>query len=244
MKKSTSKRENPLKSILLNVVIPVIILTFLSKEKYLGPVWGLVVALLFPVCYGIHTLVKERRCDFISILGIVSVLLTGVFGLLKLPPQWIAWKEAAIPFIIGLAIIISLKTPYPLIKTMLLNEKIFNVQLMYERLREKGTEAVFEKRLVTLTWGLASSMFLSSVLNYVLAKIILKSEPGTEAFMAELGKMTGLSYPVIVLPSMAVLLLVFWGLVKTITSSTGLKLDDMMAEQHKDKLQSTADTSM
>lgn len=224
------KEEHPMVSILLNVVIPVIILTQLSKEKYLGPVWGLIVALILPIGYGIHTLIKEKRADFVSIIGIISVLLTGVFGILKLPPEWIAVKEAAIPLIIGLAIVISLKTPWPLIKKMLMSEKLFNVQLLHEKLREQGNEATFEKRLVGLTWGFASSMFLSSALNYTLAKIVLKSEPGTEAFTAEIGKMTGLSYIVVMLPSMAVMILVLISLVKTLTHLTGLKLDDLLAE--------------
>lgn len=231
------KEEHPMVSILLNVVIPVIILTGLSKEKYLGPVWGLVTALILPIGYGIHTLVKERRADFVSIIGIISVLLTGVFGILKLPPQWIAVKEAAIPLIIGLAIVISLKTPYPLIKKILMSEKLFNVPLLHEKLREQGTEAKFEKRLVGLTWGLASSMFLSSALNYALAKAVLKSPPGTEAYTAEIGKMTGLSYIVVMLPSMAVMILVLMALVKTLTHLTGLKLDDLLAEHLKEEKQ-------
>jgi len=224
------KEENPMISILLNVVIPVVILTCLSKDKYLGPVWGLVVALILPIGYGIHTLVKERRADFVAIIGIISVLLTGVFGILKLPPQWIAVKEAAIPLIIGLAIVISLKTPYPLIKKILMSEKLFNVPLLHEKLREQGNETTFEKRLVGLTWGLASSFFLSSALNYTLAKIVLKSPPGTEAYAAEIGKMTGLSYIVVMLPSMAVMILVLMALIKTLTHLTGLKLDDLLAE--------------
>jgi ABC-type multidrug transport system permease subunit len=215
---------------MLNVVIPVVILTYLSKDKYLGPVWGLVAALILPIGYGTHTLIKERRADFVSIIGIISVLLTGVFGILKLPPQWIAIKEAAIPLIIGLAVVISLKTPYPLIKKILLNEKLFNLPLLHEKLAEQGNEAKFQKRLVGLTWGLASSMFLSSALNYTLAKIILKSEPGTEAFTAEIGKMTGLSYIVVMLPSMAVMIMVLIALIKTLTHLTGLKMDDLLAE--------------
>lgn len=235
MSKPPSKQENPLISILLNVAIPVVILTYLSKDKYLGPVWGLVVALTLPVGYGIHTLIKEKRADFVSIIGIVSVLLTGVFGILKLPPQWIAVKEAAIPLILGLAVVISLKTPYPLIRKILMNEKLFNVPLLHEKLRERGHKITFEKRLVGLTWGLASSLFLSSALNYTLAKIVLKSAPGTEAFTAEIGKMTGLSYIVVMLPSMAVMTLVLIALVKTLTKLTGLPMNDLLAEHLQEK---------
>lgn len=235
MSKPPPNQSNALNSLLLNVVIPVIILTFLSKDKYLGPVWGLISALILPIGYGIHTFIKERRADFISILGVVSVLLTGVFGILKLPPEWIAIKEAAIPLIIGLAIVISLKTPWPLIKKILMSEQLFNVPLLHEKLREQGNEAKFEQRLVGLTWGLASSFFLSSVLNYTLAKIVLKSEPGTEAFTAEIGRMTGLSYIVVMLPSMAVMILVLMALIKTLTHLTGLKMDDLLAEYLQEK---------
>lgn len=233
MAKTKQKQGNPLASVLLNVVVPVVILTIFSKEKYLGPLWGLIIALVFPIGYGLRTLIRERKCDMLSIIGVVSVFLTGIFGVLKLPPQWIACKEAAVPFGIGLAVIISLKTPYPLIKSILMNDQIFDVDLLHARLREKGTEMLFEKRLVWLTFGLASSLFLSSMLNYVLAKVLLKSEPGTEAFMAELGKMTGLSYPVIVVPSMIVMGFVFWGLVRTLNSLTGLKMEDMLVAEHK-----------
>jgi len=230
MSNEPRKEEHPMVSIMLNVVIPVIILTYLSKDKYLGPVWGLVAALILPIGYGLHTLIKERRADFISIIGIVSVLLTGVFGVLELPRVWMAIKEAAIPLIIGLVIVISLKTPYPLIKKILMSEKIFNVKLLHEKLREKDNEAKFEKRLVGLTWGLASSFFLSSALNYGLAMVILKSEPGTEAYAAEIGKMMGLSYVVVMIPSMAVMILVLIALIKTLTHLTDLKMDDLLAE--------------
>jgi len=232
MNKEPHKEEHPMVSIMLNVVIPVMILTQLSKRDVLSPVWVLVCALILPVAYGIHTLIKDRRADFISIIGIVSVLLTGVFGILKLPPVWFAVKEAAIPLIIGLVIVISLKTPCPLIKKILMSEKIFNVDRLHQKLRENENEATFAKRLVGLTWGLASSFFLSSALNYGLARFIVKTDPGIDmqAYNIEIGNMTGLSYIVVMLPSMAVMILVLIVLIKTLTHLTGLQMDDLLAE--------------
>lgn len=235
MAESKARQENPFASIVINVVIPVAILTFLSKEKYLGPVWALVVGLLFPIGYGLRTLLRDRKADFMSIIGIVSVTLTGVFGILQLPPQWIAVKEAAIPLLLGIAIVVSLKTPFPLIKKLLMTEALFDVDRLKAALREKGTEAKFEKRLVGLTWGFASSMFLSAGLSYALAKIVLKSEPGTEAFTAELGKMTGLSHVVVLVPCMVVMMFVLNSLFNTLSELTGLKLDDLLAAHHKEK---------
>lgn len=235
MNQTKHKPENPLISIAINVIIPVAILTLLSKEKYLGPVWALVVGLLFPIGYGVRTLVRERKADVMSIIGIVSVTLTGVFGILKLPPEYIAIKEAAIPLLLGLAIVGSLKTPFPLIKKILMTESLFNVERLKQALKENGKEAVFEKRLVGLTWGLASSMFLSSILNYLLAKIMLTSEPGSEAYTAELGKMTGLSHVVIVIPCMVIMIWVLNKLFNTLTELTGLELDDLLAAHHQKK---------
>ena len=231
--KPEHKQENPLVSIGVNVVIPVVILTFLSKEKYLGPVWALVVGLLFPIGYGLRTLIRDRKADFMSIIGVVSVTLTGVFGILKLPPEYIAIKEAAIPLILGIAIVASLKTPFPLIKKLMMTEALFDVDRLQLALKEKGNEAAFEKRLVGLTWGFASSMFLSSGLNYALAKVVLKSEPGSEAFTAELGKMTGLSHIVVLIPCMVVMIWVMNKLFNTLTELTDLPLDDLLAARHR-----------
>lgn len=235
MAKPEPKPENPLISILVNIVIPVGILSLLSKEKYLGPVWALVVGLAFPIGYGVRSLIRDRKADVMSIIGVVSVSLTGIFGILKLPPEYIAIKEAAIPLILGLAIVISLKTPFPLIKKILMTPQLFDVERLTSELKEKGNEAVFEKRLVGLTWGFASSMFLSSVLNYALAKIVLKSEPGTEAFTAEIGKMTALSNVVILIPCLIVMFIVMNKLFNTLTELTGCELDDLLAAHHREK---------
>ena len=229
------KPENPLISIAVNVVIPVAILSLLSKEKYLGPVWALVVGLAFPIAYGLRTLIRDRKADFMSILGIISVTLTGVFGILKLPPEYIAVKEAAIPLIIGVAIVVSLWTPFPLIRKILMTEALFDVERLTSALKEKGTESEFEQRLKGLTIGFASSFFLSAVLNYVLAKVMLKSEPGTEAYTAELGKMTGMSHVVVLIPCMIVMFIVMNKLFNTLTELTDCKLDDLLAAHHREQ---------
>jgi hypothetical protein len=234
------KAENPLVSILINVIIPVAILSLLSKDKYLGPVWALVVGLAFPIVYGLKTLIQSRKADFMSIIGIVSVTLTGVFGILELPAEYVAIKEAAIPLIFGIVIVVSLKTPFPLIRKILMTESLFDVERLTTALKEKGNETVFEKRLVGLTWGFAGSMFLSAVLNYVLAKIMLKSEPGTEAFTAELGKMTGMSHIVVLIPCMIVMFFVMNKLFNTLTELTGCKLDDLLAAHHREKAAASA----
>ncbi len=230
---ATERDENPWISLLVNIAIPAVILMKLSGEDRLGPVYGLLVALAFPLTYGIVDLFRRRKVNFISALGVVSILLTGGIGLLQLDPKWIAVKEAAVPLIIGLAVIGSLKTPYPIVRSMLYNDKIIDVPAVDAHLERYGTKTQFERSLVTASWLLAASFFVSAVLNFVLARLIVKSPAGSVAFNEELGRMTALSYPVIVLPSMAVMFVAMWYLFRSIKRLTHMDLEDIFHPRHK-----------
>lgn len=221
------RRENPWLSLIVNIAIPAVILMKFSTEETLGPVGGLVAALAFPLTWGIVDLVRDRRWNFISILGVISILLTGGIGLLELDPRWVAVKEAAVPGIIGLAVVLSLKTQYPVVRSLLYNERVIQVDKVESALDENGSREAFDACLVTASWLLAASFFVSSILNFVLAKLIVKSPAGTTAFNEELGRMTALSYPVIVIPSMAVMMIALWYLFKSIRRHTGLAIEDI-----------------
>jgi len=56
----------------------------------------------------------------------------------------------------------------------------------------------------------------------------LVSEPGTTAYTEELGRMTALSYPVIVIPSMILLITALWYLFAQIKKITGEELDNFI----------------
>lgn len=227
------KGDSLLVNILVNIVIPTVILTKASGDEYLGTKLALVVALAFPLLYGLRDFIRTRKVNLFSGLGLISILLTGSISLLELDPQYIAIKEAAIPGLFGIATLLSLKTRYPLVKTFLYNDKILRVDKIAEALKEAGKEAekAFEKVLANASLLVASSFFLSSFLNYVLAKVLLVSAPGTVAFNEELGKMTALSFPVIALPATLVLMFALYYLFRNIKKLTSLDLDDMLVEQ-------------
>lgn len=227
---TAEKKENMLVNMLLNIIIPTAILMKLSSEAYLGPKWSIVVALAFPIIYGCNDFIARKKINMFSALGVIGIILTGGISLLELDPKYIAIKEAAIPAIIGLATLISLKTRYPLIKTFLYNDKILQVDKISAALKEHNSETAFDKCLVTATYLVASSFFLSSALNYILAKVILISPPGTPEYTEELGKMMGLSFPVIAIPSTLVLMGALFYLFRRIGQLTQLKLDDMINE--------------
>lgn len=224
------KRESMLVNLLFNIVIPTLILTKLSNDEWLGTKLGLIIALAFPIIYGVRDFYQRGKFNFFSALGVVSVLLTGGISLLELDPKYIAIKEAAIPGFLGLATLLSLKTKYPLVRTFLYNDQIIKVDVVNHALDEFGNHIAFESVLKNATYLLASSFALSSVLNYVLAKWIVVSAPGTAAFNEELGKMTALSYPVIALPAMAIMIFTLFYLFSNIKKLTHLNLEDIMHE--------------
>ncbi|MED5238284.1 MAG: VC0807 family protein [Pseudomonadota bacterium] len=227
-----AKKESLLANLLLNIIIPTLILSKLSSDEYLGTKLAIVVALAFPFAYGLKDLIGNGKVNFYSALGIVSIMLTGGIGLLELDAEYMAIKEATIPGILGIATVGSLYTRWPLVRTFVYNDKIFATEKIAAGLAFKGTETEFERTLTTASWMIAGSFFVSSVLNYVLAKVILQSPPGTVAFNEELAKMTALSYPVIVIPSMIIFAAALFYLIRRLTRLTGLSFEEML-EQHK-----------
>lgn len=231
--------QNPKKSqggflgnLAFNIIIPVIVLSRFSGEDSLGPAWAIIVALSFPILYGIWDLKASGKINPFSVLGIVSVLLTGGISLLELPPRYIAIKEAAIPGLIGIAVMISQYTRWPLVRTLILNAQLIRVDELAAALAAKGNTSLFDRRLSQASYIVASSFFLSSALNYILATIILVSPPGTPEFNAELGRMTALSYPVIAIPSMIVLMIAIWFVFASIKRLTGHSLETFLHDHH------------
>ncbi len=225
------KKENFLINILFNIVIPTLILSKLSGEDELGVKWALIVALSFPIIYGLRDLKRSGKFNVFSALGILSISLTGGMALMKLPPEYIIIKEATIPALFAIATLISLKTPYPLVKTFIYNDKILQVDKVSNALNINGTEQEFDKALVNATYLMTLSFILSSILNYILAKVLLVSAPGTEAFNAELGKMNALSFPVIAVPATIIMMLALFYLFKRIKALTHLELEDILISQ-------------
>jgi hypothetical protein len=144
---------------------------------------------------------------------------------------YIAIKEASIPGILGVATLLSLKTSQPLIHTLLLNESVFDVKRINQALTDNQSHSQFNQLLINASWILAGSFFLSSILNYLLAVIILTADPGTVSFNEQLGKMTALSFPVIALPAMAVMMGNLFYLFRGIKRLTGLDLEFIVKQK-------------
>ena len=230
---ATKTKKKPSSSKLLTemvvcIVLPTIILKKLSGDDMLGTNLALILALSLPLGMGLYEFITNKKITFVPALGFISILLTGGIGLLKLPSEYIAIKEALIPFVLAIATLISTYTPFPLIRTFLYNEMIMDTQKIADHLKQENKQTEFDNMMVKATWMLASSFFLSAILNYLLARWIVVSPSGTAEFNDQLGTMNIWSYPVIVVPCLIITMFALFYVVRNIKRLTGLELEDVI----------------
>ena len=231
-----NKKENFWLNLGFNIVIPSILLVKgHSLAERIGvasceniDVYVFLLAILFPIAYGVFDLISRKKWNLFSVIGLISVLLTGGFGLMKLSKDWIIIKEGAVPLLLGFAVLITAYTKRPLAKMIIMSDSVFDVEKIDSALIVRGTKTEFDSAMKTITYIVASSFLLSSVLNFALAAYIFESPAGTPEFNEQLGTMTALSFPVITLPTMIVFIFAMTKFFKTLDRLTGLTLEDVI----------------
>jgi hypothetical protein len=228
------KKENLLLNLTCNIVVPTVVLIKFSSDRWLGPVWGLVAALAFPVGYGVYDLVVRRKTNVLSILGFASVLLSGGLGLLKVNGFWFAVKDAVLPTVIGLGVLVSGRAKNPLLREIFYNDQLIDTERIDAALAVEGRRAQFDALLRRASAGLGLTFIATAPIGFFLARHVLKSPPGTAEFNAELGRMHWLMPLVVSVPMMAALMVVFWKLLTGMAALTGLTTDEILrAEKPK-----------
>lgn len=253
--KAKPPQEHPLANILINVLIPVLVLSYLSKDPelqqklgkevrawHIGPLKAMVLALALPLGYGIWHFAKTRKGNVFSALGFVSVLLTGGLtlylwnadGTVK-PNAGLLFgiKEASIPLVLAVAILTSHKSASPLIRVFLYNDSIFDIPKIEQRVAQRGVESGYDRLLLQATRFFAGSFVLSAAMNLGLALWFFRGFDSTSAEALEnyngiVGKLTGWSFAVIGLPVMAILFVILTRLLKGLRELTGLDDKELM----------------
>jgi hypothetical protein len=108
------------------------------------------------------------------------------------------------------------------LRTLLYNDQVLDTPRIHAALEQRGNVGAFEKLLKWASWVLAGSFLVSAVLNFCLASWLLTAAPGTPQFNDQLGKMNWLSWPVITLPSMAMMFYALFRLLKGVELLAGL----------------------
>jgi len=255
MPEKNPQQEHPLANILINVLIPVLALSYLSKDPefqqavgkavkpwHLGPVKALIIALTLPIGYGIWFFVKTRKANFFSGLGLFSVLLTGGLTLFlwnkdgtvkENAAVLFGLKEASIPFILGLAVIGSHWTKGPLLRVFLYSDSIFDIRRIEDKVAETGSHEAYQKVLFQATLLFATSFFISTVMNFGLALYFLGeldhlAPDAREIYNAQVAKLTGWGFAVIGAPILVFLFFTLRRLLKGLSAITGFKDDELL----------------
>jgi hypothetical protein len=236
------KKENVWLNLGFNIVAPSLILVKGRKifESILPvsdnlDVIVFVSALAFPLIYGVYDLLQRRKWNIFSIVGLLSVVLTGGIGLMKLSRECMILKETIVPLVLGGAVLATALTKKPLAKMIMLNEDIVDVKKIDDALDARGTRAEYDSALKTATYWVSASFLLSAILNFALASYIFKSEVGTEAFNEEVGTMTALSFPVIAVPTTIMFIFAMYKFFGALSKNTGLSLEEIMTQKSDKK---------
>lgn len=232
---SKSPKENPLINLLANVVLPVFILNKLSAQ---APVFSLLLALSFPLGYGLWSYYQTKKINFISLLGLLNTLFTGGFALLRLEGIWFAVKEAGFPFLIGCFVLASSFRKQPFLKMMLFETGALNSDEILKRTETHEEKHRLQRLFQKGTFFFSLTFFFSALLNFLLAYRIFTKIPTDlpEAEKAlllnqQIAEMTWQGYVVIFAPSIVFFFLILFFFFRALSRITGLKFDDLVKNE-------------
>ena len=220
--------KDALVEILINILIPIVILSNFSSEERLGIKLSIIIAFALPLTYGLYDYLRTKNKNFFSILGVISVSLSGGLTLLEVDAIYIALKEASIPLIFAFAIIYTMRGDKSLLHHLMENPIIVNADSILVSLKKNNQLDKYNNLLRKCTAIFAASFMLSAILNFFLAIFVLTGEPGTEQFNHQMAKMLALSFPINAVPPMIINIINLLYLFNKMKVFTGLKLEQIM----------------
>ena len=241
--KAATAQENPFADIIINVLVPVLVLSYLSKEGdelwHVGPMWAMIVALAIPIGYGLWHYFKYRQMNVFSLVGLFSVVLTGAITIYlwsggasvrKNAALLFGIKEAVQPLVLGSLFLITHKMSKPLFNVFVYNDTIFDLSKIEAAIAERGTETEHKRLLWKATLLFFGSFLVSSVLNlglafYFLGDLDPLSADWREQYNSDVAKITGWGFVVIGAPILVVGGCILWYLVTGLKRLTGLETD-------------------
>ena len=244
------KDESPLVNIMVNVLIPVMVLSKMSKSPnevdaaawHVGPYNALYIALAIPLAYGIYHFLKTKKFNLFSGIGVFSVLLTGLVTLYlwnedgTVKPDaafWFGLKEAVQPLILGGVVLASHWSKGPLFREFIYNGSIFDIERIESKVAADNSETSYNKLLLTNTILFCSSFIISAILNIVIAyhflgKLDFTASNAQELYNQGVAKITGWGVAVILVPMLAILATIVFKHAKDLQKLTKLSKEEVL----------------
>ena len=241
--KAATIQENPFADIIINVLVPVLVLSYLSKEGdelwHVGPMWAMIIALAIPIGYGLWHYFKYRQMNVFSLVGLFSVILTGAITIYlwsgnasvrKNAALLFGIKEAVQPLVLGSLLLITHKMRKPLFNVFVYNDTIFDLSQIKVAIAKKGVETKHKRLLWKATLLFFGAFLISSVLNlglafYFLGDLDPQSAEWKELYNKDVAKITGWGFVVIGVPILVVGACILWFLVTGLKRLTGLETE-------------------
>lgn len=233
------RNENPILSILCNIFIPVMILKkgelwFDGYNHHLNldlQPFSFLIALLFPFIYFIYDLLNRKNINFISILGFVNVLLTGGIGVFGskygLTRSAFILKEGLMPIIIGSFLFLFSKYKKSSFNSIILNRALFDIEKIKVHAPRESPYAL-DSLTKKAGYYFIAGFFISSIIQFILASIIVTSNPGDSGFNEQVSTMTWVSYFAVLVPTIIIVGKGYFDLIKGIEKKTGLKKEEFL----------------
>lgn len=230
-------KDNVFINILCNVLIPIAILDKLPRYWHHPQVhlYSVLIAFSIPLVYGGVDYFQKRKFNFIALLGLLNILFTGGFVIINVNSTWYSYKEALFPLLVGLFVLASSWTKKPFIRTLFLNPQVLHLDKIDEHLQKNNNTEAFNKHLMSSNIFLSFSFFLSSFLNYTIAKTVfvpitqsLNEFEQKQVLNEQIASMTAKSFLGIMLPSMITLMLIFWYFFSGTKKLTQLQTDEIL----------------
>ena len=241
------KQDSPLTDIIVNVILPVLILSHCSKDGeklwHLGPYFAMGLAIAIPLFYGVSHFLKHKKLNTFSAVGVFNVLLTGLITIYlfstddpetrRHAPLLFGIKEAVQPLILGSLFLITHRSTTPLFNAFVYNDAIFDHGRINKKVAENSKETELGKLLWTSTLLFFGSFCLSAVMNLGLAFYFLHDlDPlagdWKELYNADVGRITGWGFLVIGVPLLVVGGFILARMIKGLKALTGLETEKIL----------------
>ncbi len=210
-------------------LIPTVILLTLSDESKLGPLWGMVLSLAFPVAIEVYSFITGRKASLISLFAIIGILLIGAISLFGLSEEWLAARRAAIYIIGGIGILGITRFKRGWIDKWLGN--VFDMDKVQGAAKEESAKLALRRAVTTASYAFAASLLAIGIWSYVFTILFMSAPTGSSAFNAQYAELRLLSLPAVSLPFLVAVMAILMYLLSRIEKLTGLEPEKLLKKR-------------
>lgn len=207
------------------LALPWVILTFGSKDAWLGPQWAPAAAMLPPVAHTLWRRFSSGKASPLSPLVLGSLMVNAGLGFVTLDAAWFAVKEAGVPLAMALVTAATTLRGPGLIAAML--DDVLDPERLAAALHGRPAD-LLHARTRRSTLAFAAVFLANGAISAGVARWLVTAPSGSSLFAEQLGTYTWWSFVLVNLPTMAGTVVVLRGVLTAIEAETGKPLEELL----------------